>query len=122
MSASDDLSVAVTRIERVRGRTTIPGETGGPAVRVTVRATNIGAEAHQLAAAVVNMYYGPDDTPSSFLLEPGSRLFPDEIPANGWVEGVFVFTLPAEPSVRVRIEADLGHDVSIVSFVGRPQV
>lgn len=120
-AASDDIVVEVSQLERVQGLSLTPGEVGGDALRVTVRASNNGEAALPLEAAVVNLYYGGGNKPASFLMEPGSTPFPDKIPAGGSAEGVFVFTVPPRPAIRVVIEADLDHSLRIVSFVGLPR-
>jgi hypothetical protein len=120
-SASPDVSVRVTELEWVRGKTLIPGEAGGSSLRVTITATNSGERPVRLSGSVANLYSGPDLAPSDFLLEPGSSPFPDRIGPGRSVEGVFVFTLPKRPGIPILVEADLDDGLKIVYFEGRPR-
>ena len=119
-AASSTVSVEVAGLEWVQGETVIPGEVGGNSLRVTVKATNSGQRPVVLSGSVVNMYYGPDRKPSSFLLQPGSDPFPGRIGPGESVQGVFVFTMPRRPGLSILVEADLDDDLRIVFFRGKP--
>lgn len=119
-AASDDVSVVVSKVERVRGKTVLPGEVGGPALRFTFTVTNEGDRPVTLSGSVANLYSGADASPESFLLEPGSSPFPSEIAPGRSVDGVFVFTASRQSGVPVLAEVDLDDDLRIVAFRGRP--
>ena len=117
-----EVSATITSIEPVIGEANVPGEVGGPSLRVTVTITNETAERLDLTSAVVNLYYGPDRTPAISLLQPGQQDFPTSVDAGRGGEGVFVFRVPPEERGDVLIELDLSVDATVVLFTGAAPV
>lgn len=117
-SASEKLQVRVVSIEPVQGEVVLPGEVAGPALRITIEASNGSSEDLATPAVVANLYYGPNQLPAGALLQPGSRQFPASIPAGETASGVFVFSVPEDQRDNVRVEVDLAIDEPVVLFEG----
>ncbi|WP_188078938.1 hypothetical protein [Actinotalea subterranea] len=105
-------------IEAVEGTATIPGEVGGPSLRVTVAITNATGQELDLTGAVVNLYTGADRAPAIDLLEPGRADFPLSVPDGGTAEGRFVFLVPQDARGDVLVELDLSTEADVVLFQG----
>lgn len=115
---AEGVRVDLASIEAVEGKGTIPGEVGGPALRVTVQVTNRTDAPIDLRGAVANLYYGPDRIPATTLLEPGARSLPDSVAPGASVTGVWVFNVPVADRDVVEIEVDLSADDQVVVFSG----
>lgn len=115
---AEGVRVDLASIEAVEGKGTIPGEVGGPALRVTVQVTNRTDAPIDLRGAVANLYYGPDRIPATTLLEPGARSLPDSVAPGASVTGVWVFNVPVADRDTVEIEVDLSADDQVVVFSG----
>lgn len=112
------LEVELTSIESVEGIAAVAGEVGGPALRITVEATNDGAAAVDTPAAIVNLYVGGDRRPANAIMQPGGRSFPPSIPARGSATGVYLFTVPVEERDAIVVEVDLLFGAPVVLFSG----
>ncbi|MCV2395821.1 hypothetical protein OEB99_16015 [Actinotalea sp. M2MS4P-6] len=112
------LRVDLANMESVEGEATIPGEVGGPALRVTVQVTNRTDADVSLTSAVVNLYFGADQRPAVGLLEPGARDFPASVAPGASVTGVWVFNVPLDQRDQVLVEVDLSADDTVVLFSG----
>lgn len=113
-----DLRVELTSIEAVTGLARTPGEVGGPALRVTVEATNEADAAFATPAAVVNLYFGADRRPANTIREPGGRPLPHEIAAHDFATGVYLFTVPENARDDILVEIELQVGEPIVLFQG----
>lgn len=118
VEATSEVRVELVSIEQVTGVANIAGEVGGPALRVTVEATNSGGAAFETPAVIVNLYMGDDRAPAGTVLEPGSRQFPGSIPAGASASGVFIFTVPEDARDAILIEVDLQVGEPVVLFEG----
>ncbi|WP_019135049.1 hypothetical protein [Cellulomonas massiliensis] len=107
----------VARIEAVTGKAELPGEVGGPALRVTVQVDNGTRKAVDLRGLVVNLYVGRDAAPA-VELSTGERAMPDSVAPGKSASGVWVFTVPADERDLVAVEVDLATDVPVVVFRG----
>ncbi|WP_051681846.1 hypothetical protein [Cellulomonas sp. HZM] len=112
------VTAEVSKIESVEGVAELPGDVGGPSLRVTVTVTNHGSTSLDLSHAVVNLYYGPDRTPADPLSKPGAAPFPDSVRAGGTADSVSVFRVPVDQRDRVFVELDLSLDSHLVVFEG----
>jgi hypothetical protein len=112
------VDVRLASIEKVEGVTTIPGEVGGPSLRVTVEVTNGTKAAVPLSAAVANLYFGPDSSPAISLMEPGSKAMPATVAPGATATGVWVFNVPEDQRSQVVVEFDLAVDATVVLFSG----
>ena len=112
------VEVRLTSIEPVEGEANIPGEVGGPSLRVTVTIDNATSAALDLTSAVVNLYYGADRLPAIDLLEPGKVDFPGNVRAGETASGTFVFLVPVDERDDVTVEFDLASDSTVVLFAG----
>lgn len=119
VSASGDVTVSVTKVEAVESKAEIAGETSRPALRLTISAANSGGTPVTIQNAVVNAYYGPDLTPATSVMKPGSRWFPKQIPARGVATGIFLFNIPRDQRDNVTVEVDLDTGLKIVTFEGK---
>lgn len=111
-------SVVLRSIEAVDGEAVIPGEVGGPALRVTVESSNTSDIAIDTPAVVVNLYYGPDRIPAGSLLNPGGQEFPSSIAPGNTATGVYVFTVPVDQRDNVLVEVDVAVEEPVVLFEG----
>ncbi|HZL05761.1 MAG TPA: hypothetical protein VFE45_10150 [Coriobacteriia bacterium] len=112
------VEVRLTSIEAVEGEANIPGEVGGPSLRVTVTIDNATSAALDLTSAVVNLYYGADRLPAIDLLEPGKVDFPGNVRAGETASGTFVFLIPVDERDDVTVEFDLSSDSTVLLFAG----
>lgn len=118
VAATPEITVELVSIEPVIGVANIAGEVGGPALRVTVEATNSGGAAFATPAVIVNLYTGDDRAPAGMVLEPGSRQFPGSIAAGASASGVFIFTVPEDARDTILIEVDMQVGEPVVLFEG----
>lgn len=104
------VSVAVTRIEAVQGEGRGPGETSGPALRVTITLENTTGESVDVSLALATLYYGADDAPAGDLSAPGVRPITGSLAPGESVSGRYVFGVPVDERDQVRV--DFTYDVS----------
>ncbi|HQZ36372.1 MAG TPA: hypothetical protein PK020_18240 [Ilumatobacteraceae bacterium] len=112
------VSVRLVSIESVEGEAVLPGEVAGPALRVTVEASNSTGERVETPAVVVNLYYGPERVAGNPFIQPGGKPFPPSIPAGGKSQGVFIFDVPKSQRDDLIIEVDLLFESAVVLFEG----
>lgn len=115
---TDVVTVELASIEEVVGEANIAGEVGGPALRVTVEASNAGDAPFDTATVVVNLYIGEDRRPANEIREPGGRAFPASIPADGSSTGVYLFTVPEDERELILVEVSLQVEEPVVLFEG----
>ncbi len=106
------------RLEAVDGEATGPGEIAGPAVRVTVVATNGTSEPVLLDSVVVDFVYGPDRTSASPLSGPGAERFSGRLAPGDTATGVYVFDVPVAERDEVSVLVSYEAAVSPVVFTG----
>ncbi|GAA1426486.1 hypothetical protein GCM10009616_01160 [Microlunatus lacustris] len=111
------LSLQVRDVVAVEGKATAPGEIAGPALKITLRATNRSGQAVSLAGSTVFVTYGADRTPASELSD-GRRPFPDELPDGEAREGVYLYSVPEEGRDDLRIEVSRTGAEATVAFEG----
>jgi len=112
------VTAAVSKIEAVEGTAEVPGEVGGPSLRVTVQIDNQTGSELDLSFAVVNLYYGEDMKPALPLGQPGVEPFPGSVDAGGSASGTYVFNVPVDERDDITIELDLSVDSTVVLFRG----
>lgn len=112
------VDVRLASIEKVEGLATIPGEVGGPSLRITVEVRNDTAEAVSLTSAVTNLYMGPDRVPAIGLMSPGASPLPTSVAPGASATGVWVFNVPEDQRSQVAVEFDLAVDSQVVLFEG----
>ncbi|KQX08049.1 MULTISPECIES: hypothetical protein [unclassified Leifsonia] len=112
------VAVSVSGFEAVEGEAELAGDVAGPAVRFTVTVSNTTAAAVSLAGALVNVYYGPEQTPADSLPEPGGVPLPAEVAAGGTAEGVLIFTIPEDQRDDVLITFDYQVGTPVTAFQG----
>ncbi|GEK21314.1 DUF4352 domain-containing protein [Cellulomonas xylanilytica] len=113
-----DVTARVALIEAVDGTAELPGEVGGPSLRVSVEITNGTASALDLTTAVVNLYYGADATPATPLGQPGTVPFAEQVEPGASSTGTFVFNVPVDARDDVTIELDLSVGSAVVLLRG----
>lgn len=116
-SPEEGVSIRLANIEAVDGEGAGPGETSGPAIRVSVEITNTGSSDLSLAAAIANAFYA-GDIPASQLSRPGGVPFPATVAPGATGTGVFVFVVPRDQRADVAITVDLAVRAPIVVFQG----
>lgn len=118
VAVADQVSVQITEIEAVRGVGRGPGETSGPALRVSVEVDNASDEPVNLDLAQVNLFFGPQDAPAGELSAPGVRRFSSDVSSGEATTGVFVFSVPADARERVRVDFTYSTEAPRVIFTG----
>lgn len=113
-----DVDLEVTQVETIVGKGRIPGEISGPALRISLTATNDTDRAIAVNTTVANLYYAADRTPASPLIKSGADPFPASIRAGASATGVFVFTVPKDDRDPLRLEVILGSKFRVVEFSG----
>ncbi len=112
------VTAEVEKIEAVEGTAEIPGEVGGPSLRVTVQVTNGTGSELDLSLAVLNLYYGAAMTPALPLGQPGVVPFPASVDAGESAAGTYVFNVPEDERDDITIELDLSVDSTVILFRG----
>jgi len=112
------VTAELAKIESVTGVAELPGEVGGPALRVTVKITNGTDDDFDLTGAVVVLYQGEQRAPAIELTRPGGRPLPSSVGAGKSVTGVYVFNVPTAQRNPVEVEVDLASKVPVVVFRG----
>jgi hypothetical protein len=110
--------VTLPAIEAIAGTAVGPGNIAGPALRVTVRVTNGTREPVALGGVAVNLAHGPDRIPASPLDDPSRRPFATMVQPGESVEGVYVFTVPADARDQVAIEVGYEAGAPLLQFTG----
>lgn len=111
------LTVSLTEIESVQGVARAPGEIAGPALEVTVEATNDSAEAISLDGVIVFLSYGKDRTPATDFGQ-GSEPLRDDLAPRSSVTGTYVFAVPEDQRGDVRVEISYSGEAPAVAFEG----
>lgn len=113
-----NVSLSISRVEAITGKGHIPGEISGPALRVSLTATNETARKIAVNTTVANLYYGAGRTPASPLIKSGAKPFPASIKPGQRATGVFVFTVPKNDRAKLQLEVVLGQRFRVVNFTG----
>jgi hypothetical protein len=114
---AEDVALSVTSIEQVKAKATAPGETSGPALRITMRVRNDKKVALPIGAAVTNLYYGTDRTPSNLVLQ-GSKAFPASVRPGAEATGVVIYRIPPNRRDKVTLEVILDNKLRVIEFSG----
>jgi hypothetical protein len=109
--------VRLASLTSVTAGATLPGEVGGPSLKVAVEVSNATSVPVDLGGAVVNLYVGQDLRPAIELSE-GESPFPGSVAAGASASGTFVFNVPAADRDVVTVEVDLATAVPITLFQG----
>jgi hypothetical protein len=112
------ITAAVKDLQAVQGEAQGIGEIAGPALKFTLTVSNGTDQAVSLTDAVVNVTYGPEDTPASPLSGPGPVAFPASVDAKGSAAGTFIFAIPAESRDNVKILLNYSVAAPIAAFTG----
>ncbi|MCU1574746.1 MAG: hypothetical protein JWO93_2828 [Micrococcaceae bacterium] len=112
------ITAAVTDLQAVQGEAQGIGEIAGPALKFTLTVTNGTDQAVPLSDAIVNVTYGPDNTPASPLSGPGPVPFPPSVDAKGSAAGTFIFAIPADSRDSVKILLNYSVAAPIAAFAG----
>lgn len=108
---------AIASVTAVEGEASGPGEIGGPAVQVTVTATNRSTAPVDLSLALVDLRHGAEQVPAS-PLSIGSTPFSGGIAAGATTTAVYVFAVPLDQRSAVRIYVSARPDLPAVVFEG----
>lgn len=117
-TASDRVSVSLSRIEAVQGVAYAPGEIAGPALRVTVRLVNNGSTSLDLGLVAVNAYVGKDRVPAGTVTKPGGKPLSGELAKGRSADGVYLFVVPTTQRQDVTVTVDYRADVPTAVFRG----
>lgn len=113
------VTVSIASLEAVEGEPRGPGEVAGPALRVGVAIQNSTGEALDLRGAVVNLYYGVDQSPAATVNGPGGAPFPGTVASGESAVSTTIFTVPLAGRGDVRITLDLSASMPTTVFVGQ---
>jgi hypothetical protein len=116
--AGTGMTFRLETLEAVKGEATGPGEIAGPAVRVTVIATNDSPSPVLVEGVVVDLTYGPDATSAAPLSGPGVVRFAGEVAPGASATGVYVFDVPVDQRGAVKVLVSYLASVSPVVFEG----
>lgn len=111
------LQFAIDSLVAVEGEASAPGEIGGPALQVTLRATNTSTAPIDLALTLVDLRHGTDETPAS-PFSIGTTPFAGSLAPGASVTGVYVFGVPAERRAQLRIYVNARPELPAVVFEG----
>jgi hypothetical protein len=116
--AGTGMTFRLEALEAVTGEATGPGEIAGPAVRVTVVATNDSPSPVVLEGVVVDLTYGNDGTSAAPLSGPGVVRFSGEVSPGASATAVYVFDVPLDQRGDVSVLVSYLASVSPVVFEG----
>lgn len=111
------LTVRLTSLVAVTGKSGGVGEVSGPAIMFTVSFDNATKKAVDLSSTVVTVTYGSKNTPSDEIAT-ARKSFPATAKAGATASGTFTFSIPAEQRSAVRITVDYGVSAPSVVFQG----
>jgi hypothetical protein len=112
------MTFRLEQLEAVDGEANGPGEIAGPAVRVTVVATNDSPSPVLLESIVVDLTYGAQNTSAAPLSGPGALRFSGEVAPGASATGVYVFEVPVDQRGAVSVLVSYAASVSPVVFQG----
>ena len=116
--AGTGITFRLELLEAVDGEANGPGEIAGPAVRVTVVATNDSPSPVLLEGVVVDLTYGSQNTSAAPLSGPGAVRFTGEVAPGASATGVYVFDVPVDQRGAVSVLVSYAASVSPVVFQG----
>ena len=116
--AGTGMAFRLEQLEAVDGEANGPGEIAGPAVRVTVVATNDSPSPVLLEGVVVDLTYGAENTSAAPLSGPGALRFSGEVAPGASATGVYVFEVPVDQRGVVSVIVGYAAAVSPVVFQG----
>jgi hypothetical protein len=112
------MTFRLEQLEAVDGEANGPGELAGPAVRVTVVATNDSPSPVLLESIVVDLTYGAQNTSAAPISGPGALRFSGEVAPGASATGVYVFEVPVDQRGAVSVLVSYAASVSPVVFQG----
>lgn len=112
------MSFRLARLEAVQGEANGPGEIAGPAIRVTVEATNDTGAPVLLETVVVDLVYGSEKSSAAPLSGPGVVRFSGELAPGASATAVYVFDVPVDQRAEVSVVVSYAASVSPVVFTG----
>lgn len=115
---TEGVTISVAELTAVEGEPAGIGELAGPAVRVLLNFENATGETVPLSAAVVNLYFGGDNSPAVPVSGPDAFPFPAEVAPGDTVQGAYVFTVPVESRDSVTVVVEYAPGVAPVAFQG----
>ena len=115
----DGVSASVPSLRAVQGEGVGPGEIGGPAVAVAVTLANDSESAVAVGGAVVNAYFGSDQTPAVPLFgDPRSKPFTGELAAGKSRTATYVFNVPTNKRDDFLVTVSYVAPQPVVAFAG----
>ena len=111
------LKVELADIEATEAEASAPGEISGPALRVTVTATNDGAKQVSLDTVVVFLSYGADRAPASQFGTLSAPLA-GSLKGGATRSGSYVYAVPTDAHGDVRVEVSYTGAAPTVAFEG----
>ena len=111
------LQFAIDALAAVEGEASAPGEIGGPALQLTLRATNTSAAPVDLSLTLVDLRHGAEEVSAS-PFSIGTTPFTGTLAPGASTTGVYVFSVPAERRAQVRIYVNARPELPAVVFEG----
>lgn len=111
------LRFAIASIDAVQGEASAPGEIGGPALQVTLRATNTSTSPVDLSLTVVDLRHGADQVPAA-PFTVGTTPLGGTLAPGASATGVYVFAVPDQRRDQVTIYVNARPELPSVVFEG----
>ncbi len=112
------ITAMVSAMTPVKGEAQGIGEISGPAVQFVVTVRNSSGEALALTNAIVNVDAGPDHSPAMQLSGPGVTKFPASIAPGDSGSATYVFLIPQDQRVQIRVFLTYAASAPIAVFEG----
>jgi hypothetical protein len=112
------LTVRLVDIEAVDGEAQGPGQVAGPALRVSIEASNDTDDPVSLSRVQVEVSHGDDHAPGMALTGPDVERFPDVLEPGETAVSAVVFGVPPERRDAVRIWVNYTTEAPTVVFEG----
>lgn len=114
----DGVTATVTSVTAFESEGGLPGELGGPAVRVEIAVANTGDDDVDTAGAAVSITFGDDQVPGSELGGDGTSTLPAKIAPGATVSASYAFAVPEGAGKTMRVTLDLVAGKPMIVFEG----
>gem|GEM_PF-2943429 len=113
----DGISVEISDISRIDAEAELPGETGGPALLVTIELTNNGSVTADLSTVTVNLADAEGATSTPLTASPAAP-FDGTLDADESATAMYVFSFPDDRVGPVTVDVSPAPELPVARFVG----
>lgn len=117
-AVGNGISARIVSTAAIQGSGTGPGNTNGPALRVTVRLTNGTSRPVSVDGVAVNLTFGSRSTPASPLDDPSVAPFHGVVAPGKSADGVYVFSIAVRDRASVTVTVGYQAGAPILVFTG----